>query len=280
MLMLPAGIAAAAGTNTYKFTNNEAEHAHDLHIEFDQAVSWDTTDATYGWQNPAATFKGALGSGGTTVNLVEGVGGTGVDAGDSLELTFAFTGGDFPQVKKWWWTKEDGSVLGLVKIPPKKQIKFEYVSAQGGGLFEIWAHGQIMLFQTIPGEPAQLTSVRLATMINDALQYGRANLSADQDLVTFQGLAFGLECDDYGVRILQQDRAGPMTVVSVIDCPADLNGDGQVDFADYLEFLNLYEQQDPRVDFNGDEQVDFADYLEFLNLYDEGCPEPQPPCAG
>lgn len=54
-------------------------------------------------------------------------------------------------------------------------------------------------------------------------------------------------------------------------CPADLNGDGIVDFADYLEFLNLYDGQDLRVDFNQDGLVDFGDYLEFLNLYDEGC---------
>ncbi|MCC6676805.1 MAG: hypothetical protein IT436_06645 [Phycisphaerales bacterium] len=53
--------------------------------------------------------------------------------------------------------------------------------------------------------------------------------------------------------------------------PADLNGDGQVDFADYLEFLNLYDAQDPAVDFTGDGLVDFADYLEFLNLYEAGC---------
>jgi len=54
-------------------------------------------------------------------------------------------------------------------------------------------------------------------------------------------------------------------------CPADLNGDGMVDFSDYLEFLNLYDAGDPRADFNGDGMVDFSDYLEFLNLYDAGC---------
>ncbi|MCC6676653.1 MAG: hypothetical protein IT436_05870 [Phycisphaerales bacterium] len=54
-------------------------------------------------------------------------------------------------------------------------------------------------------------------------------------------------------------------------CAVDLNGDGVVDFADYLEFLNLYDALDPAVDFNGDGIVDFADYLEFLNLYDAGC---------
>ncbi|MCC6675757.1 MAG: hypothetical protein IT436_01310 [Phycisphaerales bacterium] len=57
----------------------------------------------------------------------------------------------------------------------------------------------------------------------------------------------------------------------VPDCFVDLNGDALVDFADYLEFLNYYEQLDPRADFNFDGLVDFVDYLEFLNQYDEGC---------
>jgi len=54
-------------------------------------------------------------------------------------------------------------------------------------------------------------------------------------------------------------------------CPADLDGDGVVDFADYLEFLNLFEALNPAADFTGDGVVDFADYLEFLNHYDAGC---------
>ncbi|MCC6678600.1 MAG: S8 family serine peptidase [Phycisphaerales bacterium] len=54
-------------------------------------------------------------------------------------------------------------------------------------------------------------------------------------------------------------------------CPADLNLDGFADFADYLEFLNMYEAQDFSIDFNLDGFIDFSDYLEFLNYYDAGC---------
>jgi hypothetical protein len=54
-------------------------------------------------------------------------------------------------------------------------------------------------------------------------------------------------------------------------CPADFTGDGILDFADYLEFLNLFEADDPRADLNGDGLVDFADYLEFLDEFDTGC---------
>lgn len=52
---------------------------------------------------------------------------------------------------------------------------------------------------------------------------------------------------------------------------ADLVPDGQVDFTDYLEFLNLFAIGHPRVDYNHDGTVDFADYLLFLNYFDAGC---------
>ncbi|MCC6678602.1 MAG: hypothetical protein IT436_15825 [Phycisphaerales bacterium] len=54
-------------------------------------------------------------------------------------------------------------------------------------------------------------------------------------------------------------------------CPIDFTGDGIVDFADYLEFLDLHEALDSRADLNGDGVIDFGDYLEFLNHYEAGC---------
>ncbi|MCC6678080.1 MAG: hypothetical protein IT436_13145, partial [Phycisphaerales bacterium] len=61
------------------------------------------------------------------------------------------------------------------------------------------------------------------------------------------------------------------TEVRVGYVPGDMNGDGLLDFADYLEFLNLYEATDARADLTGDGLVDFGDYLEFLNLLNGGC---------
>jgi hypothetical protein len=50
--------------------------------------------------------------------------------------------------------------------------------------------------------------------------------------------------------------------------PIDYNGDGIIDFGDYLEFLNRFDAQDPSADLNHDGIIDFGDYLEFLNLFD------------
>ena len=53
-------------------------------------------------------------------------------------------------------------------------------------------------------------------------------------------------------------------------CEADFNGDQQVDFFDYLDFVAAFDAEDPSADFNGDNQVDFFDYLDFAAAFD-GC---------
>ncbi|MCC6675673.1 MAG: hypothetical protein IT436_00890 [Phycisphaerales bacterium] len=69
----------------------------------------------------------------------------------------------------------------------------------------------------------------------------------------------------------QTNRGAVYMFTGLHACRADFTGDGVVDFADYLDFLNLYDSLDPRADLSGDGVVDFADYLEFLNFYDAGC---------
>jgi hypothetical protein len=55
------------------------------------------------------------------------------------------------------------------------------------------------------------------------------------------------------------------------ECEADFNGDNQVDFFDYLDFVAAFDAEDPSADFNGDNQVDFFDYLDFAQAFDLGC---------
>ena len=55
-------------------------------------------------------------------------------------------------------------------------------------------------------------------------------------------------------------------------CPADLNGDGNLDFFDISAFLNAFANQDPIADFNGDGNFDFFDVSAFLNAFSAGCP--------
>lgn len=55
-------------------------------------------------------------------------------------------------------------------------------------------------------------------------------------------------------------------------CPADLTGDGNLDFFDVSAFLNAYNAQDPAADFTGDGMFDFFDVSAFLSAFNAGCP--------
>ena len=55
-------------------------------------------------------------------------------------------------------------------------------------------------------------------------------------------------------------------------CPADLTGDGALDFFDVGDFLEAFAAQDPIADFTGDGMFDFFDVGDFLEAYAAGCP--------
>ncbi len=55
-------------------------------------------------------------------------------------------------------------------------------------------------------------------------------------------------------------------------CPADLTGDGSLDFFDVSAFLSAFTSQDPLADFTGDGQFNFFDVSAFLNAFTAGCP--------
>jgi hypothetical protein len=54
-------------------------------------------------------------------------------------------------------------------------------------------------------------------------------------------------------------------------CMGDWNGDGVIDFNDFLAFLNDYNAQNPRADLTGDGTIDFNDFLAFLNYFNTPC---------
>lgn len=55
-------------------------------------------------------------------------------------------------------------------------------------------------------------------------------------------------------------------------CRVDLNGDAAVDTQDVLDFLNLWNADDPAADSNGDGLINTQDVLRFLNDWNAGCP--------
>ena len=54
-------------------------------------------------------------------------------------------------------------------------------------------------------------------------------------------------------------------------CTADFNGDGSVDFFDYLDFVDAFSSTSLSADFNHDGSIDFFDYLDFVDAFSAGC---------
>jgi len=55
-------------------------------------------------------------------------------------------------------------------------------------------------------------------------------------------------------------------------CPADLTGDGELNFFDVSAFLLAFGSGDPAADFTGDGEFNFFDVSAFLAAFSKGCP--------
>ncbi len=71
---------------------------------------------------------------------------------------------------------------------------------------------------------------------------------------------------DFSIDNFTITRNAPAT------CPADLNGDGDLNFFDVSEFLGAFATMDPIADFTGDGLFNFFDVSAFLTQFSAGCP--------
>ncbi len=82
----------------------------------------------------------------------------------------------------------------------------------------------------------------------------------------------GWQIGDFGVADIQTHNINPDGSLGVDACPADLTGDGILDFFDIAAFLTAFTNMDPVADFNGDTQLDFFDIAAYLSAFSAGCP--------
>lgn len=88
---------------------------------------------------------------------------------------------------------------------------------------------------------------------------------ADDGAIIATGRLDGTDLFGSRLYLLTRVDGGP-------PCPVDLDEDGTADFFDVLEFLDWFDQGDPRADFAADGVFDFFDFVVFLGLFDAGCP--------
>jgi hypothetical protein len=89
-----------------------------------------------------------------------------------------------------------------------------------------------------------------------------------EELRPIPGMPFSCTREEW---VFQVDAGGSVRFVSG-PCYADCNGDGVLDFFDFLCFQNAFLALDPWADCNGDGLLDFFDFLCFQNSFLTGCP--------
>lgn len=73
--------------------------------------------------------------------------------------------------------------------------------------------------------------------------------------------------------LLQAEGAMWLDTGACADCPADLNGDGQLNFFDLSAFIGAYNAQSPDADLAAPFDVfNFFDVAAYIALYNDGCP--------
>jgi len=81
--------------------------------------------------------------------------------------------------------------------------------------------------------------------------------------------------DPNGNQVGTVTTTGTATIVATgtaPSCPADMTGDGQLNFFDVSAFLGAFSAMDPAADFTGDGQFNFFDVSAFLTAFGNGCP--------
>jgi len=90
--------------------------------------------------------------------------------------------------------------------------------------------------------------------------------------VSSHGFAIaGWQIGDFGVADIQTHNINSDGSLGN-NCPADLTGDGTLDFFDISAFLTAFSSSDPSADFTGDGIFDFFDISAFLSAFSAGCP--------
>ncbi len=78
---------------------------------------------------------------------------------------------------------------------------------------------------------------------------------------------------DFGVADIESHNLNADgSLGAAAGCPADLTGDGMLNFFDVSAFLNAFTAQNPSADFTGDGMYNFFDVSAFLAAFTAGCP--------
>ncbi len=166
------------------------------------------------------------------------------------------------------WT-DSGKQLSVVDTSESSQINVRVID---NDMVTLWVEsaGGINADTVESTRVDEAGSVVWSTQVaSDPAQRSRLTTAVSSDDFIIAAWQIG----DFGVADLQTHNLNPDGSLGAgASCPADLTGDGNLDFFDVSAFLNAFTAHDPAADFDANGSYDFFDVSAFLNAFSSGCP--------
>ncbi len=182
-----------------------------------------------------------------------------------------------------------GSGIGVVSTIGANVVAPVLDSRYGTELWFVAPDGSKRVMDLIPGPQSGV--IRILAAKDDVVYFtSAANCEAGEEIWRTDGTMRGTYMvteamvgeRSSGVETLRvgatklffdgySDASGVELWSHPIPCRADINGDGVVDFFDYLDFVASFAAGEADADFNQDNVVDLFDYLDFVNRFAGGC---------
>ena len=193
------------------------------------------------------------------------------------------------------WSNRDGT-LGLIALAgqPVPGATGSFTDFMG---LAINASGQVSFFATTSAgkalcvqDPAgtlgtvasTFTTIDLfgdgsdARLLTDIVAVREVFVSDPQSASTSDGRRIHFnDAGDVSFRVAFADASqGILTTAPAQgpSCPADIDGDGDADVADFFAFVVAFAAGDPAADINGDGSIDVGDFFAFVAAFAAGCP--------
>ncbi|MGV6815470.1 MAG: GC-type dockerin domain-anchored protein [Phycisphaerales bacterium] len=186
-------------------------------------------------QGDSGVFAQRLDNKGSRMWSDSGVEISNIDGNQSSSLNVQVAGGNMVTL----WIENTGS-FGL------DQVHAHALTPAGT---DAWSSGTVLMASDL-GNRSRLTSA----------------MSSDGFIIA------GWQIGDTGDGDIETHNLNADGTLGASSCPADLNGDGNLDFFDVSAFLNAFSAMNPIADFNKDGFFNFFDVSAFLNAFAAGCP--------
>jgi hypothetical protein len=139
------------------------------------------------------------------------------------------------------------------------------------------APGSLVPADTTMAFAVDLSEPTTVAYLRRGLAAGRLHFVLTSMQATEGGPGGGSGDPNYPVFYTKENPLSPvfgyeptLTIRVRIGSPADLNGDGVVDFGDVAQFVSAFAAMDPVADINGDGIVDFGDVGAFVSAFNAG----------